>query len=685
MFWRVPGFSQPSPIEQILDKDEFTLEELLDEDDLIQECKSLNGRLVAFLRERSTVEQLLRLLVEPPKEDDGPKRTYKYPFTACEVFCCELEGVFNTLLEDAELMSLLFSLLSNSPPLSCKTAGYFGRVVNSLLLRKSNKTMQYLKDHEPLLGKLVSHIETKSVADVLKRMVGAEQFSTPEPAHTQWLSEANLIDLLLGKLADSASADAQTNAAGILTAIANTQPSPLAATLSREESIAGLFEHALSPGKQVMVSAIEVCIALIDPHRNPQEADGLLTGEEPPSPLDATEVKDATIKAIIPHLPKLVDILRQEQTGLDVKTTYGVVHQRLGLPRLKIVELFVVLIRSGRVAAEEAVMEVGAITVCLELFQANPFNNVLHHNVSAMLLAILMQSSEPFLKNLFEQDSFLDWLLSLPVNVSIPVVEGEDSSSPSSSRPPIRAGYMGHATQIGGIVDSISQQRQTSSSALYPFLITGDVAHPGYVQGHPGWQTYLDEILRPRLSLENTACWTCGRPAAGEIPGLDSDGDDFSHGMDLDQLSSMQPASHPRYTSLEENDDEDDDENDLRREAGNFNAADYGLSDAVPMFSAMGLTDEGDAVCYDDEDNVDGDAQVAGRSNSESGVSGQQGLGDDDNVLLASSDDEEVFVASEGNKSATGSPAPASSPGTGVQAVQGEEGSPTSGSDAKVV
>jgi serine/threonine-protein phosphatase 6 regulatory subunit 3 len=48
MFWKVAGFGQPSPIEQILDKEEFTLEELLDEDDIIQECKSLNGRLVAL-------------------------------------------------------------------------------------------------------------------------------------------------------------------------------------------------------------------------------------------------------------------------------------------------------------------------------------------------------------------------------------------------------------------------------------------------------------------------------------------------------------------------------------------------------------------------------------------------------------------------------------------------------------
>ncbi len=40
--------AQPSPVERILDKEEFTLDELLDEDDLIQEAKSLNGRLIAL-------------------------------------------------------------------------------------------------------------------------------------------------------------------------------------------------------------------------------------------------------------------------------------------------------------------------------------------------------------------------------------------------------------------------------------------------------------------------------------------------------------------------------------------------------------------------------------------------------------------------------------------------------------
>lgn len=38
MFWKVPSYSQASPLEGILEKQHITLEELLDEEDLIQVC-----------------------------------------------------------------------------------------------------------------------------------------------------------------------------------------------------------------------------------------------------------------------------------------------------------------------------------------------------------------------------------------------------------------------------------------------------------------------------------------------------------------------------------------------------------------------------------------------------------------------------------------------------------------------
>ena len=82
MFWKVAGYSQPSPLEAILDMDGFSLEDVLDEADLIQECKSLNGRLVNFLREPSTVRSLLSYLVDLPGPGLHPCSS---PHLACQL------------------------------------------------------------------------------------------------------------------------------------------------------------------------------------------------------------------------------------------------------------------------------------------------------------------------------------------------------------------------------------------------------------------------------------------------------------------------------------------------------------------------------------------------------------------------------------------------------------------------
>ena len=46
LFIRLLTLTSLLKVEAILDKDNFTLEELLDEEEMIQECKALNSRLI---------------------------------------------------------------------------------------------------------------------------------------------------------------------------------------------------------------------------------------------------------------------------------------------------------------------------------------------------------------------------------------------------------------------------------------------------------------------------------------------------------------------------------------------------------------------------------------------------------------------------------------------------------------
>ncbi|CAJ1962942.1 unnamed protein product [Sphenostylis stenocarpa] len=145
MFWRMAGLSTASPVETILDKENFTLDELLDEDEIIQECKALNSRLINFLSAKAQVEQLIRYIIEEAPEDAEKKRSFKFPFIACEIFTCEVDIILKTLIEDEELMNLLFSFLDLNHSHSNLLAGYFSKVVVCLLLRKTVPFLQYVQ------------------------------------------------------------------------------------------------------------------------------------------------------------------------------------------------------------------------------------------------------------------------------------------------------------------------------------------------------------------------------------------------------------------------------------------------------------------------------------------------------------------------------------------------------------
>ena len=56
MYWRVASFQHASPLESLLDKEVVTVEELLDEDDLIQETRGLNPKVISFLSQPSSIE-----------------------------------------------------------------------------------------------------------------------------------------------------------------------------------------------------------------------------------------------------------------------------------------------------------------------------------------------------------------------------------------------------------------------------------------------------------------------------------------------------------------------------------------------------------------------------------------------------------------------------------------------------
>jgi hypothetical protein len=72
MFWRF-GFHACSAIDTLLDKPDVTLEEILGEDDLLQECKAHNTKLIEYLRDPNILAKLLNYIIADEQVDDKAK------------------------------------------------------------------------------------------------------------------------------------------------------------------------------------------------------------------------------------------------------------------------------------------------------------------------------------------------------------------------------------------------------------------------------------------------------------------------------------------------------------------------------------------------------------------------------------------------------------------------------------
>lgn len=539
MFWRVTGLNTASPVDSILDKDKFTLAELLDEDELIQECKSLNARLTAFLKKKETVQQLITYLVETPDESDDPKRQFKYPFAACEIFCCEVEGIFNTLLENEDLLDQLFSLVKGNRPLNCMLAGYFSRVMGSLLVRRTQEIMQYLQKHPELLDCMVEHVDTTSVAEVLVRLVGAdEQRACLANSHLQWLSETLLLYQLLDKLQPNQMVEAQNNAAEILAAIAQSQVSPLTRNLASPEFIEQLFKRALAPEGGIVTHALNVCIALLEPLPQEQQLPpSQLAAADAPSPDTQAMVKQQAINCISQSVDQLVAML-DDAPDRALETPYGLIKPPMGSSRLKAVELLAVLMRTGDSVAEAAVMETTAIKKCMDLFLSYPFNNALHRHVATLLLSF-DAGSDAVIDYLLGECNMLQWLASAPEEV-VPLPREADPRA--ADRIALRAGYLGHLTFLANKLQQVASVRPQAAK---------------YLKESKAWQKYVADVLSPRNSLENTSSWQCGRPSS--LDPADVEGELFQTEMDFGSLNeTFSRDVYQRYGEFDiENEDEE--------------------------------------------------------------------------------------------------------------------------------
>ncbi|CAL5070052.1 unnamed protein product [Urochloa decumbens] len=655
MFWHVPGLSAASPVDTILDKENFKLEDLLDEDEIIQECKALNTRLINFLRDKVQVEQLLRYIVEEAPEDAEKKRIFRFPFIACEIFTCEVDVIMKTLVEDEDLMNLLFSFLKPDHSHGTLSAGYFAKVVICLMMRKTLSLVSYVQGHPEIVSQLVDLIGITSIMEVLIRLIGADEVMYSSYSDSmQWLDDIQVLEMIVDKFSTSDSPEVHANAAEILCAVTRYAPPALAAKISSPSFVGRLFQHAFedSRPKSVLVHSLSVCISLLDPKRlvsasyqafRSQLSHGTLVTASP-----------ETVNGMLESLGDLLKLLDVSSSENVLPTTYGSLQPPLGKHRLKIVEFISVLLSIGSEAAETRLIHLGAIKRAIDLFFEYPFNNFLHHHVENIIGSCLESKQDRLIGHVLDECKLVTRILEAEKNSALSTDLTKHTLSAEGRSPP-RIGIVGHMTRTANKLLQLANTNTTVQSHL---------------QQNSDWIEWHANILTKRNVLENVYQWACGRPQSLQDRGRDSDDEDFRD-RDYDVAALASNLSQAFKYGIYSNEDIDEAQASLERDDEDVYFDD---ESAEVVISSLRLGDEQDSSLFTnsnwfafDEDKALNDDSVSSEAspspNSE--ISAPKLDDENDEVILGEVvDDTKGSVPSLPDTEGSQPPLPVSNKGT---------------------
>ncbi|KAF9928215.1 hypothetical protein FBU30_002558 [Linnemannia zychae] len=358
MYWRF-GHQNASVIEHLLESGNVSLEELLEQDDLIQECKAQNPRLTEYLREPNVLRQLLGYIISDDLED---RARFKYPFIACEVIACEVWGIFESALSNIDMLEKFWEFLDRPPPLNPVQASYFAKVIGVFLMKKTGDMLQFIRSRPEVVQKLLLHMSTSSIMDLLLKIISMEE--SPEGRGTvQWVSEQGLMPWLVDRLDPNFDAEVHSVASQVLLDIiaisqsshpeqptigTNVLIEELKSEVIVSKLVGFMLDRTAPHSTSTLINGVTIFIELIRRNNSDYDVEPLPPNSTEPA-REAVDLSDL-LKVLASRIEDFKDLLivPRSVTG-PIATSIG--NQiPLGFERLKICEMFAELLHCSNMA-----------------------------------------------------------------------------------------------------------------------------------------------------------------------------------------------------------------------------------------------------------------------------------------------------------------------------------------------
>eukprot|EP00730_Choanoeca_flexa_P003972 TRINITY_DN11555_c3_g1_i2.p1 TRINITY_DN11555_c3_g1~~TRINITY_DN11555_c3_g1_i2.p1 ORF type:complete len:962 (+),score=302.41 TRINITY_DN11555_c3_g1_i2:187-3072(+) len=517
MFWEFE-FNSSSPIDAILDEEGCTLEKLLDVDDVLQECRTKNEKVLKFLVEEENLDKLLNYVVAAP-EDANEFTKYKYPSVAAEVLTCDAWEIADAFIEPPAL-DRLFGYFSGDAELHPLQTSFVSKVIKGAFMKKPEVAKEYLESHREHLEAILRHIATPAVVELLAFLCLDEVGLQP------WLcqSEQHFVEDALALLdpAMDASVSQLSNLKQLVSEVVIAcrreamdnwhdepqAPSPLLSYFLREETVEMVLDYSLAGNKDCLAYGVEILLELV---REPPMVDDEAEVSEQDRLRHQAELKQV-LKVLAPRYADLHQLVLSSQRTEPLHTASGVLTKPIGRLRLSIIHLVVELMKSKDHDIEAEVIKHGTLNTLLDYLGEYPENNFLHKYVVDMLLLAVPAKDSPEAQQEFPEDLFKHVFTDCQLIHRLTTLWRASMAEEAEAKGH-RRGYMGYLLIVARRILAWAGSEHDPIAQYHADADQSEVK--------AAWSSLVEEQLKPAIAVAS-------QPLAGAPPkdGFMSDSDD---------------------------------------------------------------------------------------------------------------------------------------------------------------
>ncbi|KAH8304025.1 hypothetical protein KR018_006407 [Drosophila ironensis] len=443
MFWD-KGYAPSANIEALLEKENSTLEEFLDEEDILQECKTQKKNLVNYFTRPEVIRRLVELITTEPNEEVPLAQRYRYANMSCEILTLGLPSLDEKLLADAETLQLLYSYLEKEPPLNPLLSSFFSKTFSMLFTKKPKQDwflyqhmclelLKYIKSQTNFLDFICKHFDTPVIPDLIMQMMKDIEGGQLKRNLFEWLTEDKIVERLIAILRNPQETDKHANVADFFCDLINQgrmmrqteqendsfEPAfegsnPILKTIESANTIEALLNVIFEPNAQesAILSGISVVLALIKPITFTDELnfDRQILMQEREKKFHQ-EVKKTVITVMAPRLHEFVYVLKNPPAKPTLETTAAVLTPPFGKTRLQVCRVFTALLETKHETIEQAICATEYFSLLLDYFKQYCWNNFLHTELEKALHLVFSKNTDmddtdaDFFTDMFAADS----------------------------------------------------------------------------------------------------------------------------------------------------------------------------------------------------------------------------------------------------------------------------------------